>query len=318
MEHVALFVAGLLVLAAGVPLLAFGAARLDRATGRGAFAVGLVLAALAPCAAYLAFGLAAVLRAPPTAMPRLALGTLVGGNVAHLGLVLGAAALVKPIAAGAHALRTAALALIAVTLLFWFLAADNRLTRADGGILLAAFAGAVVAVARAARHETDGAKAALAAWVPERAPLWLAGLLALAGLGALVGGALLAAHAALPAARALRFTGPVLGEALAGGVLALPALAAAALAARRGNGDLALALAVGPALGNLTLAAGGIAVAHPLVVEELVALNEIPALALVTALLAPVLLSGLRVRRWEGAVRGACFVAFVLWLVLRK
>jgi cation:H+ antiporter len=317
-DSVALFVCGLLLLAAGVPLLAVGAARLDRATGRSAFAVGLVLAALAPCAAQLAFGVACVIRPAPNAMPRLALGALVGGNVASLGLVLGVAALVRPISARAKVLGRAILALIAVTLLFWYLAADNALTRRDGAILLGAFVAALVPLALAARSEHDDVRAALAVWVPERTKVRTAALLALAGLGALVGGAVLASQTALPAARALRFSGPVLGEAVAAGVLTLPALVAAVLAARRGYTDLALAVAAGPALANLSFVAGTIALVHPLIVEELVAVNEIPAMALVTGLLVPVYINGLLVRRWEGAIRLACFVAFVLWLVLRR
>lgn len=318
MEHVGLFVCGLALLAVGVPLLAVGAARLDRATGRSAFAVGLALAALAPCAAQLAFGVACVIRTAPNAMPRLALGTLVGGNVASLGLVLGVAALVRPISARGKLLGRAILALIAVTLLFWLLAADNALTRTDGALLLIAFALALGPLVVAARAEHDEVKTAFAAWVPERTKVGIAVLLALAGLAALVGGAVLASQTAIPAARALKFSAPVLGEVLAAGVLALPALVCAVLAARRGNGELALLLAVGPALAHLTLVAGTVALVHPLIVEELVTVNEIPAMALVTGLLVPVYLNGLLVRRWEGAIRAACFGAFVLWLVLRK
>ena len=92
MEHVALFAVGLGLLALGAPLLVFGAARLDRATGRSPFAVGAVAVCFGPCVAGLAFDLAAVLRSP--SVTRLAVGHIIGSNVASLGLVLGAAALV--------------------------------------------------------------------------------------------------------------------------------------------------------------------------------------------------------------------------------
>jgi cation:H+ antiporter len=317
-EHVGLFVCGLALLALGVPLLAVEARGPDRATGRSAFAVGLALAALAPCAAHLAFGIACVIRTAGIPLPRLALGTLVGGNVASLGLVLGVAALVRPISARGNLLGRALLALVAVTLLFWLLAADNVLTRVDGAILLVAFAAALVPLVLAARSEHDDVKAAFAAWVPERTGVRVAVLLALAGTGALVGGAVLASQTAVRTSNALWLRAPVLGEVLVAGVLALPALVVAVLAARRGNAELALLLAVGPALAHLSLVAGTIALVHPLPVEELVAVNEIPAMALVTGLLVPVYINGLLVRRWEGAIRAACFGAFVLWLVLRK
>ncbi len=233
-EAVALFAAGLAVLAAGASALVAGAARLDRAAGRSAFAVGVVAVGFGPCVAGLALDLAAVLRPAPNALPRLALGNIVGSSVASIGLVLGLAALVRPVAATAKLFQTAIPLLFGVTLLFWFLARDKVLSRVDAGVLLAAFAGALVLLIRAARREPEAGKAAFGGWVPERMPLWGAALLALAGLTAVVSGATLATHNAIDAARHLRATGPVLGVLSSTISTALPALVAAVLAARRG------------------------------------------------------------------------------------
>ncbi len=315
MEHVALFVAGLALLAAGTPLLVFGAARLDRRAGRDPFAVGAVGVAFGPCVAGLAFNLASVLRVVP--MPRLALGTIVGANVAGIGLVLGAAALVRPVAATARVFSTALPALFVATLLFWFLASDKELSRIDGGVLLGGFVVTLVILARAARTESPEARAAFAVWVPERLSIRLAAVLALLGLSATVGGALLSAAHAIPAARDPRFTSPILGETLAGTVTGLPALGAALVAARRGRSDLVLALAVGPALANLLLVCGAVALVQPLGVPDAVIMNEVPALALVTLLLLPALLNGLRVPRWEGALLLAAYAACVAWQISR-
>ncbi|HEY1190292.1 MAG TPA: hypothetical protein VGE74_21850 [Gemmata sp.] len=319
-EHVGLLVAGLALLVAGTGALVIGAARLDRATGRGAFAVGLVAIGFGPCVAGLALDLALVLRvAAPLESRRLsaaALGNVIGGNVASTLLVLGAAALVRPIVSSVRLAGTAIWLLLAATLLFWFLAADKTITRVDAGVLLAASVGAVVVLVRAARQEPVESRAVFADWVPEQMPLWLAGLLALAGLGGVASGAWLAAGELIRATSALRLSVPVMGMTVTAFGTALPALVAAVLAARRRRPDVALGLAVGPALFNVLLVVGAVAMVQPLQLTEHSILNEVPAMGLCALLLLPVLLHG-KVPRWEGALLVAAYAGFVTWQVLR-
>lgn len=319
-EHVWLLAAGLALLAVGTGGLVVGAARLDRATGRGAFAVGLVAVGFGPCVAGLALDLALVLRraAPQQAelFAAAALGTALGANVASVLLVLGAAALVRPITSSARIVRTTIRLLLGATVLFWFLARDNAISRVDAGVLLGAAFGAVVLWVRAARQESDDGRAAFAGWVPERFPLWLAGLLAVAGLGAVVGGAWLAAGELLGARTALRLRVQVVSITVLAFGTALPALAGAVLAASRGRHDLVVGLAVGPALFNLLLVVGAVAMVQPLALTEHAILNEVPAMGLCALLLVPVLLHG-RVPRWQGLLLVAAYAGFVTWQVLR-
>ncbi len=330
-EHIALFAVGLLLLAAGAGCLVFGAARLDRATGRSAFAVGVVAVGVGPCVAGLAFDLAVVLRAPPappaeaqtvevvrvrTATRLLtgnALGNVVGSNIASIGLVLGLAALARPVAASAKLFATVVPLAGVATLLFWFLAADKSISRVDGGILLAALAGAIVLLVRAVRQEPDVGKEAFAAWVPERFPLWLAVVLALLGAAGLVGGAMLAGAKMIEATRALRTGTFVTGATFAAVGVSLPAAVAAVLAARRGRSDLVLGLVVGPMLFNLLLVVGAVALVEPITITEHAILNEIPAMAVFSLLLVPPLVNGYRVPRWEGALLLVVYAGFILW-----
>jgi cation:H+ antiporter len=315
-EHVAFFVLGLALLAAGAALLVFGAARLDRATGRSPFAVGIVAVAFGPCVAGLAFCLAAVLRQP--AVTRLAVGHIVGQNVASLGLVLGVAALVRPVAATATLFRTAIWLAFGATALFWFLARNGPelpLSRADAGFLLAASVVAMAFLVRAVRREPEEVKAEFAGWLPERLPLAAAVLMAIAGLAALVGGGYLTAARIVPAATYLKAPSLVVGSTLGAFVTALPALAAVVIASRRRRANLVLGLAVGPLVVNALLTAGVAAMVHPLVIDRWVILEVIPAMSLLTLLLVPVLLNDLRVPRWEGALLLAGYAGFIAWQV---
>ena len=315
MEHVGLFAVGLGLLAIGAPLLVFGAARLDRATGRGSFAVGAVAVCFGPCVAGLAFDLAAVLRQPP--VTRLAVGHLIGSNVASIGLVLGAAALTRPITAGAKLFYTAIPLAIGASLLFWFLARngpDVPLARVEAGFLLGAFVVALVLLVRAARKESDAVKAEFVSWVPERTPVWVAVALALVGIAALVGGGFLTASELLGTANRLKSPSFVLG-ALGAFVTTLPVAVAAVIAARRGRSDLVLSLVVGPVIFNLLFTAAVVALAQPLVIDRRIILDVIPVMALFALLLLSALFNGLKVRRWEGAILLAAYVGFVVWQV---
>lgn len=316
MEHVALYAVGLVLLAVGAPLLVLGAARLDRATGRGAFAVGAVAATLGPCVGALALDLAITLRQPP--VTRFAVGHLVGSTVASVGLVLGLAALVRPVAATARAAYTALpLAFVAVGL-FWFLgrnAPQEPLSREGGVALLVVAAIALGLLIRAMRRESDAVKAEFADWAPEREPLWAAALAALLGLTALVGGAYLTAAELVPAANRLRAPSFVIGGTAAALATSLPAAVAAVLASLRGRHNLVLALATGPLIFNLLLVGGLAAVSQPLVIDDWVILNAVPVMAIFVLLLLPVLLNGLKVPRWEGVLLLAAYAGFIAWQV---
>ena len=305
MEHVGLFVLGLALTAVGVPLLVFGAARLDRGTGRSPFAVGAVAVCFGPCVAALVLNLAVIFQ--PTAVPlykKLALvtvaGNIVGSNIATIGLVLGAAALVRPVAGTARLFRTALPLAIGGTALFWFLARQYvPLSRVDAGFLLAAAVVALVLLVRAARKETDAVKAEFAGWVPEHTQVWLAMLLALAGLAGTIGGAMLAASKLIEAMRTLETSAPVMGETLVALGTSLPAMVAAVVAARRGCHDLVLGIVAGTVVFNLLLGAGIAAMIAPLPITSHAILNEIPLMGLFAA----VALAG-SVERREGAAMG--------------
>lgn len=321
MEHVGLFVLGLALLAAGVPLLVFGAARLDRGTGRSPFAVGAVAVCFGPCVAGLAFNLAAIFQPAPVLYKKLALaavtGNIVGSNVAAIGLVLGAAALVRPVAASAKLFHTALPLALGATCLFWFLARNNPLGRVDAGFLLAAAVVAVVLLVRAARRESDAVKAEFGGWVPDQMRVWLAVLLAVGGLAATVGGAVLAASKLIAAARELKTSAPVMGQTLVAFGTSLPALVAAVIASRRGRSNLVLGGVAGAVVFNLLLVAGVAAIVEPLPITPHAIFNEIPVMGLFAVLLLPVLLNGLKVPRWEGALLLAAYAGFVTWQVLR-
>ncbi len=255
-------VAGLALLARAADALVAGSSALASRLGLPSLVVGVVVIGFGTSTPeLLVSGLAAAGGAPA-----IGVGTVIGSNIANLSLVLGAAALVAPIAVRAQVVRREAPLSLLASLAF-AVAVQGGLTRWDGLVLLLLLAGALSLLVRwtlRARTgagdgsheleqdvtellaEADGGRSAA-----RLAALALAGLAGtLLGAQALVWGAVSVAHAAeLPEG--------FIGATIVAAGTSLPELVTAAQAARRGETDLIVGNLLGSNIFN-ALAVGGL------------------------------------------------------------
>ena len=300
------FVAGIALLALGGDSLVKAAAGLARRSGMSPFASGLVLVAFATSIPELAVNL----RAMAVGDHALALGNAVGSNIANFGLTLGAAALCAPLLIRWKALPPLLVCLVVATLATILLGQDGRLTRLGGAVLVAAFV-AVTGFAWAFGRRQPELRSEFAGFAETRMPPALNLVRLLVAVALLWFGAKWVLQGAL----ALR---PVLGmESLLVGLLpvaigtALPEMAAAIAAARRGQGDIVAGHVIGSSLVNLLLVVGGMALVRDVPVPDSFLRFELPAALVFAALLLPMLRGSLQVSRAEGAV---LLLAFLAWL----
>jgi len=299
-------VAGIVLLALGGDSLVKSASGLARRAGIAPFTTGLVLVAFATSIPELAVNL----RALRAGEPALALGNAVGSNIANLGLTLGAAALCAPLLVRWKALPPLLVCLVAATLATILLGRDGMLGRGDGALLVAAFvvvSGVAWVFARRQRELHDE----LAGFARTGSDGATRNLLRLA-----IAVALLYFGAAWVVRGALGL-GPVLGmESLLLGLLpvaigtALPEVAAAIAAARRGQGDLVAGHVIGSSLVNLLLVVGGMALLGGVQLPASFLRFELPAALVLAALLLPMLRGDLQLSRAEG---GVLLLAFLAW-----
>ncbi len=94
---------------------------------------------------------------------------------------------------------------------------------------------------------------------------------------------------------------------------ALPEVATAVAAARRGHGDMVLGHVLGSSVVNLLLVIGAMAVLQPLALPASFVRLELPALLAFALVLYPMLRGDLKISRSEG---GILLVAFAGWFVL--
>jgi cation:H+ antiporter len=241
--------------------------------------------------------------------------TVVGCNIAYVGLVLGLAAVARPIAARLGILRPGIVVLIAAALLVWFLARDSVISQLDGVWLLIA----AVVVSALVLRRAGGQPLPAPAGTPRAGAGvgWAGGVLLLVGVVGVTGGAALVVRSLPGLYIRTGRDALVIILTLIVPLVTLRALAAGVVAARRGEGDAVLGGVVGAGIVNLLLGVGLVAVARPIGVPEPVLMNQLPALGLSTLFLVPALVNGLKVGRGEGAVLFAAYGGFVAWVWAR-
>ena len=181
--------------------------------------------------------------------PGIGVGDALGSNVVNLGLVLGSALLLGPLAVSPREIRRDGSLAFAVPVLTVLLALDGTLSRVDGAVLLAAFAGWATWIARLALDHRRHAPLDAAAAPPPPATA-LALLRLLAGLlGLLLAGRLFVVGAT-GIASSLGVHPYVIGATLVSAGTSLPEWVTVLLARRRGDDDIGVGTLIGSNLFN--------------------------------------------------------------------
>lgn len=303
------FVLGLVLLALGGDSIVKAASGLAQRFGASPFVAGLLLVAFGTSLPELVVNV----RAFAVGAEDLALGNAVGSNIVNVGLTLGLAALAAPLLVRARVLSPLLVLLAVVSLALIVFGLDGVIARWEGALMLLGFVGVLAFLLRAARRETEPVREAIAGYAMTRTGLFLNALrVVFAGVALYYG------------ARWIVGAAPVLGAGLGWSPLlvgllpvaigtALPEVAAAIVAARRGQGDMVLGHVIGSSLFNLLVVVGGMAALRPIALPESFAKLELPAAIAFVLVLYPMLRGDLTLSRREG---GILLVAFVGWVVL--
>lgn len=317
-------VIGIGILTLGAEALVRGAAGLAERLGLSPLVVGLTV---------VAFG---------TSMPELAvsagsgwigntgvaLGNVVGSNLFNILVVLGGAALIRPLTVHRQLVRLDVPVMIGTAALVLLLSLDHRLGRVDGAVLLSLGILYTVVVIRTGRRMVEGRgdpaeAAALAA--DEHAPM-TGGLTSLpaqigwtlVGLVLLVLGARLVVLGAAAVARVLGVSDLVVGLTVVAAGTSLPEMATSFVAALRNQRDLAVGNVVGSNVFNALIVLGTTALVsrHGIHVPEGVRTFDLPVMLGVSLACLPIFFTGWTVSRREGLLFLAYYGAYLTYIIL--
>lgn len=311
----AYLLAGLLLLVLGAESLVRGAVKLAERLGISALVIGLTVVAFGTSAPELAVSVQASL----SGSGDIAVGNVIGSNIANILLILGLSALVAPLVVSRQLVRLDVPVMVAAGALTALLAWDGRIGRLDGCILLAGtllYTRFLFIASKREQAPTQNAKSADAgASAPPGMLRQL--LLVLLGLGLLVLGSNLLVEGAVALARALGLSELVIGLTVVAVGTSLPELATSLLAVYRGERDIAVGNVVGSCIFNLLLVLGASAVvADGLSISPNALAFDLPVMLVVFVACLPIFFSGYRINRWEGALFLGYYLAYTLYLVM--
>lgn len=264
----------ILYLAIGIGLLTVGGEGLIRGSlaaakrlGVSPLLSGLVIVGFGTSAPELVVSVDAALNQQPD----IAIGNVVGSNIANVLLILGTCALITPLAVKPLALRRDAVTVVAASILFLILVGGSALRRADAVIFLMALMAYLIWAYRSERFHDAPASELHQAEAEEltalpKSLIWTV-MNVIAGLLLLIAGSRVLLKGAVGIAEQLGVSEAVIGLTLVAVGTSLPELSISVIAALRRHADVAVGNVLGSNIFNLLGILGVSALLQPLPVH---------------------------------------------------
>lgn len=252
----------------------------------------------------------------------IAVGNVVGSNLFNIGAILGLAALVHPLRIVGNTVRLEWPVMMLAALQLLLLARDQSVDRLEGAVLTAAliaFMGYAVWIGRngatdAEQAGFEGMATASFGATGARAALFNVGAI-VGGAGLLAAGSTLLVDGAVGLASRLGVSDAVIGLTIVAAGTSTPELVTSLVAARRGQHDIAVANVVGSNIFNVLGILGLTALVHPLEVPAEILARDVWWMLGASLLLFPLMWTGMRVSRGEGALLLGGFLVYMTLLV---
>ena len=276
-------VSGFLLLVWGADRLVAGASATARNLGVSPLIIGLTIIGFGTSAPELVVSAVATLKGNSG----LAVGNAIGSNIANMGLVLGATALIYPLRMESHALKREYPMLLLIMLICFLMALDGVYSRIEGWILIIGLFAVILWIIRIGLHRplSDPLAEEFDAEIPKDIPTKVAVFWLMVGLIVLPISSTFLVEGAITIAQILHVTDTVIGLTVVAVGTSLPELATAITAALHKEDDLAIGNIIGSNIFNLLGVLGIAATIHPITLLPIILARDFPAMFLLTGAL---------------------------------
>ena len=315
-----LFVAGFVLLVSGAELLVRGASRLAIAVGISPLVIGLTVVAYGTSAPELAVSLQSSFEGQAD----IAIGNIVGSNIANVLLILGISALITPLVVARQLIQLDIPLMIGLSILVLLMGLDGRINRVDGVLL---FTGAIAYTTFVIRQSRKESKAVQKEYEQQYGnsrvgigPKHLTtniGLIII-GLALLVLGAGWLVEGATITAQLFGMSELIIGLTIVAIGTSLPEVATSIMASIRGERDIAVGNIVGSNIFNIVTVLGlsGMVTSAGVNVSTAALRFDIPVMIAVAVACLPIFFTGSLIARWEGVLFLGYYVAYTFYLFL--
>ena len=346
LSHVAIFAVSLVVLVKGADWFVEFAGRAARRFGVSDLIIGLTITSVGTSLPELASSVSASAQGHAA----LAVGNVVGANIANIGLILGVAAIVRPFATEQRMHDRDGFIMLAAAGLLFLGCLDNQLSRGEAIAFILIYVAYVFFAARTDREESEArfadfmeffldlnrargifrwrraaepsgsprssATSSAAGARSRSTPLFEIGVAVVSCAAVVVSAGFLVEEAVWVAGQ-IGLPESVVGMTLIALGTTQPELVIAVTAARRGNGDMVVGNVMGSNIANVLLVLGLAGAVRPLEVPESSVVYTMPILIFFSLGLLYLIKSDWQVTRRQGVFALTCYALFIASTVVQ-
>lgn len=310
-EIVLYLIAGLVLLFWGAEGLIRGSSNLAIKMGITPLVVGLTVVAFGTSTPELVVSLKAALLGNSS----ISLGNVVGSNIANIALILGVAALIRPLDVHAKVIMREIPIMIGISLLLLLLLVDGELGFFDGLIFVVGIViYTIVNVLMARKEKNPEVDNEFKEGLKSKLGIPISIFLMIAGLGLLIFGANLFVQSAVAIAKMFNISDAIIGLTIVAIGTSLPELITSAVAAYKKEADIAIGNVVGSNVFNILGILGITALIIPI---SSVGISYVDLVVMLFAaiILFPLSRTGFSISRWEGAFLLAGYAGYIYYLI---
>ncbi len=304
MTDILLVLGGFIALLFGGDYLVRGAVSFAQRWGVSPMVIGLTLVGFGTSMPELLTSLQAAF----AGAPGIAVGNVIGSNIANILLILGTAALIAPITVSRDTFARDGAVLVAATGLCIALALTGSFSRGNSVVFLIGLGGFLFLALRGGNSDEE--------LPPATSSLALAAAMFIGGLLVTLLGAKLLVVGAVGMARGFGVSEAVIGLTVVAIGTSLPELVTSVVAARKGHSDIALGNIIGSNIFNILGILGITALVKPIAVAAEIIQFDIWVMGAATIALLAVCATGWRITRVEGSVMLAAYTVYLVWLAI--
>lgn len=302
-----LFVVGVLLLYFGADYLVKGSANIARIMGIKPVIVGLTVVAFGTSMPEFLVGLQAAIHGEND----IAIGNIVGSNIANIALILGLSALISPLVINFKSIKKELIFLLVGSLFFCGIIFNGTNIFIGIGFILIMilFIGYLILHPGEAPIQEDLPKA-------DNSIFKNILFIIFGGVGLVFGSRFMIESSVF---FATKFGVPqiVIGMTIVAVGTSLPELAASVVASIKKEADISIGNIIGSNIFNMFFVIGGVSMIKDIDVNKIIYTFEIPVMILLTILLFPMIAKNNGLKRWSGVVFLLIYVGFIVYSFIR-
>ena len=319
--NILLFVFGLFLLYVGATLLVNGSSRIALILKVSPIVVGLTIVAFGTSSPEFLVSFVAAINGNMD----VAVGNIIGSNIANIGLVLGLSAILMPILKLKFNIKKELYWMTAVSVVFWIFSMNNEISIIEGTIL---FIGIIIFTTTLIRQSLKDRKNPVLEEVPhietgwnfldrlsDKTKILIFGIWATIGMVVLGWGSKITIDSATNIATALGVSQVIIGLTMVAFGTSLPELATGIISVIKKENEILIGNVIGSNLFNILGVAGPIGMVFTISMNDHVIWFDFPIMLAFTFVLFGIMLWKGRVKRFPAIILFSTYLSYIVWVV---